>query len=329
MTERMDPLDEAGDLPVPLFPNPRPPALSIRSLQPTGPTPASSPTGARLSTTTSSPGNPCQPKKKTRLTLRAPDYRALPGPLPPEYAEKITELQRRLRPETVVLPKPDHRIGVTIRELVETLLLAALIFFAVRASFQNFRVQGGSMQPSLNDGEYLIVNKLNYAELEPLVPQLGALLRLRRQPRPRAVGQPHPRRRHRLRGTHDPDRDFIKRVIGTPGDTVQIDPGTGEVRVNGKLLSEPYIQGTTACGSACVYKVPAADSPEAHDTCGSDDCYFVMGDNRQNSSDSRQGWMVPRENIIGKTLVTYWNDGSPNIGLAPNHTVSEAAPQPG
>lgn len=96
-----------------------------------------------------------------------------------------------------------------------------------------------------------------------------------------------------------PDRDFAKRVIGTPGDTVQIDPGTGEVAVDGKVISEPYIQGATSCGESCTYEVPEAGSPEAHDRCGSDECYFVMGDNRQNSSDSRLGWLVPAENIIG------------------------------
>jgi len=50
--------------------------------------------------------------------------------------------------------------------------------------------------------------------------------------------------------------------------------------------------------------------------------YFVMGDNRSNSSDSRQGWFVPEENIIGKALITYWYDGSPELDLAPNHEVS-------
>jgi signal peptidase I len=50
--------------------------------------------------------------------------------------------------------------------------------------------------------------------------------------------------------------------------------------------------------------------------------YFVMGDNRNNSSDSRQGWFAPEENIIGKALITYWYDGRPELDLAPNHEVS-------
>src|ERR1700674_104519 len=83
----------------------------------------------------------------------------------PYYEEPLTEAQRRLREGTVTLPA-ERRWVVTVRELAETLLLAALIFLAVRGSFQNFRVEGASMNPSLQNGEYLIVNKLSYAELD-------------------------------------------------------------------------------------------------------------------------------------------------------------------
>lgn len=238
----------------------------------------------------------------------------------PAVHERLTDLQRQLREAVLVVPKPERRLGVTIRELAETLLLAALIFLAVRASFQNFRVQGGSMQPSLEDGEYLIVNKLSYAELDtgfldflPFFESDENPLRLWDKP---ALGDVVV-----FAAPTSPDRDFIKRVIGTPGDTVQIDATTHEVIVNGEALAEPYIQGQTTCGESCTYEVPEAGSPESHDVCGSDECYFVMGDNRQNSSDSRQGWMVPRENIIGKAMITYWHEGGPNIGLAPNHDV--------
>jgi signal peptidase I len=202
-------------------------------------------------------------------------------------------------------------------------LLAALLFLAVRASFQNFKVEGASMQPSLQDGDYLIVNKLSYAEID-----LGPFDWLP------FFDAGDDQRRHLFsdpeRGDvivfHAPintGRDFIKRVIGLPGDTVDIRQDEG-VYVNNQLLDEPYIQGSTGCGQQCVVHIPPLGSDAAQAECGSDACYFVMGDNRQNSSDSRQGWLVPLENIVGKAMVTYWEESGPNLGLAPNHSVGMA-----
>jgi signal peptidase I len=249
--------------------------------------------------------------------------RRYPDRFQPSYHERLTELQRRLRAQTYTVPAKEHRWVVTVRELAETLLLAALIFLAVRASFQNFRVDGASMQPSLQNGEYLIVNKLAYASVDlgpldwlPFVSSDGSDEKL--------WGTPNRGDIIVFRAPTDPDRDFIKRIIGLPGDTVEIDRNTGEVRVNGELLSESYIQGKTTCQGGCVFVIPERDTPDARAECGSDACYFVMGDNRQNSSDSRQDWLVPEENIIGKALITYWHDGSPNFDLAPNHSVDIA-----
>ena len=121
-----------------------------------------------------------------------------------------------------------------------------------------------------------------------------------------------------------PNRDFIKRIVGLPGDTVEIQETNGEVKVNGQPLTEFYIQGTTGCTQTCTWTVPEAGSEESQKQCGSDKCYFVLGDNRQNSSDSRQGWLVPKENIVGKALITYWHEGSPAINFAPNHNVGIA-----
>jgi signal peptidase I len=119
-----------------------------------------------------------------------------------------------------------------------------------------------------------------------------------------------------------PGRDFIKRIIGVPGDTVEITPENG-VLVNGVRLDEPYVSGQTSCPAAdCRWEVPAAGTSEAREKCASNACYFVMGDNRQNSSDSRQNWLVPEENIIGKALITYWKDGNLDLDLAPNRKVA-------
>lgn len=249
---------------------------------------------------------------------------AFPTVRQPAYEEPLTEAQRRLREGTITLPA-ERRWVVTVRELAETLLLAALIFLAVRGSFQNFRVEGASMNPSLENGEYLIVNKLSYAELDLSMFNWLPFFDAGANPVHHLLGGPSRGDVIVFAAPTSPTRDFIKRVIGLPGDTVTIDSASGAVSVNGKRLEEPYIQGTTNCNQQnCTFVIPPAGSAEAKAQCGSDDCYFVMGDNRQNSSDSRQGWFVPKQNIVGKTFVTYWKEGSPNIGLAPNHSVSLA-----
>jgi signal peptidase I len=236
----------------------------------------------------------------------------------------MTELQQRLRAETIVIPRPERRWIVTVRELAETLLLALLIFLAVRASFQNFRVEGESMVPSLEDGEYLIVNKLAYAQMDFGVFNFLPGYDAGDDSVEHLWGAPQRGDVIVFRAPTNPDRDFIKRIIGLPGDTVEIDENTHEVKVNGEVLDEPYINNATSCNSTCMREVPELGSPEAFEDCGSEACYFVMGDNRSNSSDSRQGWLVPEENIVGKALITYWHHGEPELSLAPNHDVDIA-----
>jgi len=139
---------------------------------------------------------------------------------------------------------------------------------------ERFRVEGHGMSPTLEDGDEVEV--LDYSGADPA---RGDIIEFAAPTSP-----------HRL---------FVKRVIGLPGDTVEVDESTGEVSVGGQALSEPYVQGATSCSQTCTWTVPQPSSPEAQATRGSDRCYFVLGDNRQNSSDSRQGWLVPAENIRG------------------------------
>jgi len=254
----------------------------------------------------------------------APGWRTAPYYTPPQtYSGPMTEAQQALQQGVVVIPRPERRWLTTFREVAETVLLAALIFLSVRASFQNFRVEGASMSPSLHNGEYLIVNKLSYAQIDLGMLDFLPFYDAGEDSVKHLWGSPDRGDVIVFEAPTSPGRDFIKRIIGLPGDTVEI-TSDGKVIVNGTILDEPYTAGATSCSGQeeCNRQIPAEGSAEAEAKCGSNACYFVMGDNRQNSSDSRQGWLVPEENIIGKTLITYWQDGSLDLRLAPNETVA-------
>ena len=182
------------------------------------------------------------------------------------------------------------------RELIETAILALLIFLALQFSIQNFRVQGSSMEPTLWEGQYIIVNRLTYLNfayehLEALLPFAhlrgddGAVFPLQPPERGDVAIFRYP---------EDPSLDFVKRVIGLPGDTVAIDHG--QVFVNGVALDEPYLT-----------QVDYRDMEERLIPGGS---YFVLGDNRRRSDDSRDWGNVPAENFVGRAWVIYWPFGS-------------------
>jgi signal peptidase I len=198
-------------------------------------------------------------------------------------------------------------------EVLETVVLAVLIFLAVHASFQNFRVEGLSMSPSLSNGQHLLVNKLAYATIDTEVFDWVPFF----DPGEDSV--------HHIFGTpgrgdvivfvapSEPDRDFIKRIIGVSGDHIELTDGN--VVLNGEVLEELYTQGSTICTTgACVW-----DVQEGY--------YFVMGDNRQGSKDSRVFGPITEESIIGKAFISYWP--LDNVGLAPNHSISYANDQAG
>lgn len=160
------------------------------------------------------------------------------------------------------------RVRSVVRELVETVLLTLLIYVLVRHFlFENYRVVGHSMDPTLEDEQYLVVNKLGYRLHEP---QRGDIVVF-----------------------YDPrssDRKLIKRVIGLPGEVLEI--RQGQVIIDEQSLDEGYIPDPGR------YSVPPTPIPADH--------YFVLGDNRNNSSDSRSWGVLDAGKIVGKASFTYW-----------------------
>ncbi|MBI2767230.1 MAG: signal peptidase I [Chloroflexi bacterium] len=190
-----------------------------------------------------------------------------------------------------------------VREVVETLLLAILVFLSVRASFQNFKVDGSSMYPTLHDGQFLIVNKLVYSQVN--VDKLSNFIPFidpGDSPKRDVFHGPQRGDIIVLREPRDPSTDLIKRVIAKPGETIEI--VDGKIYINDRYLEEPYIK------VAWRFTMPKQLIPAG--------MYFVMGDNRDNSLDSRaaQIGLIPRDYIIGKAMLSYWPTSQ--FGLAPN-----------
>lgn len=153
------------------------------------------------------------------------------------------------------------------REVLETVILTLLIFWVINSITGRFRIVGSSMQPTLQEGWQVIVNKTAYFFETP---ERGDIV---------VIESP----------TNAADPDLIKRVIAVAGDELRV--FEGKVSVNGTELNEPYISApTTTNGSWTV--------PEDH--------VFVMGDNRPNSRDSRAFSFLEHEEIVGKVWVIYW-----------------------
>ena len=151
-------------------------------------------------------------------------------------------------------------------------------------------MEGSSMEPTLESGQYLLANKLVYMHIDPspLLDLLPFVEVKRKEP----FFPFHPPRRGDVivfRFPRDPSRDFVKRVIGLPGDVVEIRRGV--VFVNGQPLDEPYITKRSIDSMAPVRVPPGG--------------YFVLGDNRASSNDSRDWGILPAENIIGRAWVPY------------------------
>jgi len=149
-------------------------------------------------------------------------------------------------------------------EILETLVIALVLYFLIDAVVARVRVENISMKPTLQPDEFLMVNKLAYRFSDY---QRGDIVVFH----------------------HSAQEDYIKRVIGVPGDQVEI--AGGQVIVNETVLDEPYIAAIPEYSGA--WTVP-------------DGMLFVLGDNRNLSSDSHKWGFVPQESVVGKALVVYW-----------------------
>jgi signal peptidase I len=165
----------------------------------------------------------------------------------------------------------------------ETLILAAILFASINLISARIRVDGDSMVPTLISGEYVVVNRLSYRFGSP---QRGDIIVFH-----------FPR---------NPEEEYIKRVIGLPGDVIEV--MNGSVFINGQPLDENYLNVKT--NYVGKWEVPA-------------DQFFVLGDNRNNSSDSHDWGMVPLDYVVGKAILVYWPP--PDWGLINHVSLANAA----
>jgi signal peptidase I len=179
-----------------------------------------------------------------------------------------------------------------LRDLIFALMIAALVVVFI---VQPVKVEGTSMLPRLHDGERIFVNKLIYYDEYRWAPKVE---------RGDIVVFWYP---------NDPSKSYIKRVVGLPGDTVEVREGV--VRLNGSDLDEKYLDHKYNLS-------PKNQSPVYVQA----NYYFVMGDNRDNSFDSRSWGLVPKKYIYGKALFRYWPISA--ISIIHHESISSAVPPP-
>jgi signal peptidase I len=189
---------------------------------------------------------------------------------------------QQLEIEQPATPSMGKRLLRFLGELIQTALIAFILFIVVNLVTARIRVEGISMEPSLHNGEFVVVNRLAYRWLEPKRGDVVVFY-----------------------FPLDPSRRFIKRIIGLPGDKVAI--RDGQVFVNDLPIEEPYIASSTQ------YRGEWEINPYE---------VFVLGDNRNNSSDSHRWGPLPMDEVIGKAVLVYWPPDS--VGLIPHYELNGA-----
>ena len=185
----------------------------------------------------------------------------------------------------------------TLREYFESICVAVILALFIRTFVvQAFKIPTGSMIDNLLIGDHLLVNKMVYAPTATAPER--TIMPVKDIHRGDVIVFKYP---------SEPERDFIKRVIGLPGDAIRIEDKT--VYINGEPLQEDY-----------VYYPPGSDGEEGYSDYRRDnmpemvvpqDQFFVMGDNRDNSADSRFWGTLPRELVKGRALIIYWSFEAP------------------
>jgi signal peptidase I len=172
-----------------------------------------------------------------------------------------------------------------VRQVVETVILTLLLFLIMNLAVQNFDVDGYSMEPGLHNQERLMVDKVSYLFRQPA---RGDVIVFSAPPQP--------------------SEDYVKRIIAIPGDVVSIKNGVPTV--DGVTLKEPYVNSANMGASPTDKPISNVVVPPGE--------YFVMGDNRVDSYDSRSWGFVPAHDIIGRVLLVYWPLDANNDGFLPN-----------
>jgi len=182
-----------------------------------------------------------------------------------------------------------RKIGSFLLDIIEVLVIAlAMFIFMYLFLFQPHQVRGLSMFPNFHDNDYLLTDKITY---QLRAPKRGEVIV--------------------FKAPLNEDSDYIKRIIGLPGDMVKI--ANGKAYVNGNEVQEPYLPDSTRTFGGKFWK-------EGQTISVPENQYFVLGDNREHSSDSREWGPVPKENIIGKAWLRYWPPQQ--FGLIPATTYS-------
>jgi signal peptidase I len=192
----------------------------------------------------------------------------------------------------VANPPERPRRSTWLRDTLEVLLIALILYLVIANALQTVRVDGQSMVGSLNDQDLLLASKVSYDFGGN--PQRGDIVV--------------------LMPPFDQTKDFIKRVIGLPGDVIEIDGRKPPTRILIKpggqgafqLLKEPYLPEPWTNSTYCCRSDGTASSSTPNAVRVPKDDYFVMGDNRNFSSDSRSFGWVPRKNILAKAFLRIW-----------------------